>query len=106
MLARIVEMHVLPEKTENFRTIGNNEILPLLKKNPGFVDWIALVDEKSNKLTSILMFKTKTDLERYERETYPTIMQKIRPLLREDPRVEICKVETSTFHKVMAGMAA
>jgi hypothetical protein len=107
MLARVVEMNVLPDKTEMFRTITNNEILPLLKKNPGFVDWIVLFNEKTNhKLTSVLMFKSKTDIEKYERETYPTVMQKIRPLLKEDPRVEICTVETSTIHKISAGMAA
>ena len=107
MLARVVEMNVLPDKTETFRTITNNEILPLLKKNPGFVDWIVLFNEKTNhKLTSVLLFKSKTDIEKYERETYPTIMQKIRPLLKEDPRVEICTVETSTIHRISAGMAA
>ncbi len=107
MLARLVEMHVLPEKVENFRTIANNEILPLLKKNPGFVDWITVTNETTpTRCTSVILFKTRNDVERYEKETYPTIMQKIQPLLTEQPRVQICNVEVSTFHKIFTAKAA
>lgn len=107
MLARVVEMNVIPDKLEKLRTLVDNEVVPLIKKNPGFVDLIGLTNSKTpNTLLNILLFKTKNDLEKYERETIPTIMQKIRPFLLNDPKVEICNVETSTFHKIMAGMAA
>jgi Fe-S cluster biogenesis protein NfuA len=107
MLARVVEMNVIPDKVEKLRTVINSEILPLLKKSPGFVDTIGLVNSKSpNTFLTILMFNTKTDLEKYERETVSVIMPKIRPFLLQDPKVEICNVETSTFHRISAGMAA
>ena len=107
MLARVVELNVIPDKIEKLRTIVSNEVLPLVKKSTGFVDIIGLVNSKTpTAFLNILMFKTKNDLEKYERETVPTIMQKIRPYLSNDPKVEICNVETSTLHRISQGIAA
>lgn len=107
MLARVVELNVVADKIEKLRTVVENEVLPLIKKNPGFVDTMGLVNTNTpTKILNILLFRSKTDLEKYERETVPMIMPKIRPFLAQDPKVEICNVETSTFHRISAGMAA
>lgn len=107
MLARVVEMQIFPEKSETFRTLATNDILPILKKNPGFVDWLTFKSETTpTKMTTVLLFKTKSDLEKYERETVPGIMQKIRQFLTQEPKVEIHSVENSTFHRITSNMAA
>lgn len=107
MFARMVELHVQPNKLDNFRTDLTNEILPILKKSSGFVDSVTLVSETTpNTILSITMWKTQADMEKYERESYPIIIQKVRPLLKTEPRVEVCTVHTSTFHRITAGMAA
>ena|SRR6266496_6810037 len=107
MLARVVELNVIPEKIEKLRTLISNEVLPTLKKVPGLVDTIGLVNSKTpTTFLNILLFNTKNDLEKYERETLPPIMQKLRPYLSQNPKIEICNVETSTFHRISAGIAA
>lgn len=107
MFARVVEVNIQPDKIETLKTLVANEVAPLVQKNPGFVDNLVLVDENApNTMLNILLFKSKSDIEKYEREALPQIMQKIRPLLANDPKVTIHRVETSTFHRITAGMAA
>jgi len=42
MFTRIVECHVKPERKQEFENKLRNEVLPILQKQPGFVDLIAL----------------------------------------------------------------
>ena len=45
MFTRIVECHVKPERKDDFENKLRNEVLPILQKQPGFVDLIALEPE-------------------------------------------------------------
>ena len=45
MFARIVESTVKPEKRDELQQRVRNEILPVLQKQPGFVDSVGLVSE-------------------------------------------------------------
>ncbi len=45
MFTRIVECHLKPERKQEFENKLRNEVLPILQKQPGFVDLIALDPE-------------------------------------------------------------
>jgi heme-degrading monooxygenase HmoA len=107
MFTRIVECHVKPGKKQETTTKLNNEVLPILQKQPGFVDMIGLTHEHDpEKLVAISFWKSKDDAERYHTEQYNRITDILKPLLTDSPKVETYNVETSTTHRIAAGRAA
>ena len=107
MFTRIVECHVKPEKRDEFNNKLRNEVLPILQKQPGFVDLIGLVsDTNPEKTVSASFWRSKEDAERYHREHFQRILDLLRPHLKRDPTVETFNVDTSTSHRIAAGKAA
>jgi heme-degrading monooxygenase HmoA len=107
MYTRIVECNVKPEKKEEFSNKLRNEVLPILQKQPGFVDLIELASEHDReRLVAISFWNTKDDAERYQRENYGRIVELIRPLVKRDPTVDTFTVATSTSHRIAASRAA
>lgn len=107
MFTRIVECHVKPGKRDEFGNKLRNEVVPILQKQPGFVDVIGLTSEDdADRMLSISFWKNKEDAERYEHEHYHRILDIIKPLVKEDPRVKTFNVETSTSQWIAAGKAA
>ena len=107
MFTRIVECHVKPEKKDEINLKLRNDILPILNRQPGFVDLINLVQDTDRERQLALSFwNTKEDAERYNRENYNRIVEMIKPYLKKDPKVETFNVDTSTSHRIAAGKAA
>ncbi|HUK26320.1 MAG TPA: antibiotic biosynthesis monooxygenase [Terriglobales bacterium] len=107
MFTRIVECQVKPEKKDEFSNKLRAEVLPLLQKQPGFVDLIELASEREReRLVAISFWNTREDAERYQRENYNRIVEMIRPLVKRDPTVESYTVNTSTSHRIAASRAA
>ncbi|HVO79705.1 MAG TPA: antibiotic biosynthesis monooxygenase [Terriglobales bacterium] len=107
MFTRIVECHVKPEKREDLTTKLRNDVLPVLQKQPGFVDLIGLTSEtEPERLLSISFWNTKEDAERYHREHYNRLVDMLRPMLKRDPQINNYTVETSTTHRIAVSRAA
>lgn len=107
MFTRIVECSVKPDKKDEMQQRLRNEILPLLQKQPGFVDEITLASEHDpERMVAISFWKTREDAERYHRETFPRIQEILKTALKGSPRVETYNVEDSTAHRIAAGRAA
>ncbi len=84
-----------------------DKIVPILKKQPGFVDEIVLVsDPDSNRVLALSFWKTSEDAERYQREQYNSVRATLQSLLEAEPVVRTFEVHTSTGHKITAGKAA
>ncbi len=107
MFTRIVECHVKPGKRQEATTRMNNEILPILQKQPGFVDMIGLSHEHDpERLVALSFWKSKEDAERYSREHFSHVSEILKPFLTTPPTVETYNVEASTSHHIAAGKAA
>ena len=107
MYTRVVELNTKSGKASELTTIINNKVLPILKKQAGFVDETVLVsDTEPSRGLAISFWNTKQDAERYHQEQYPAIHEMIRPLLDADPVVRTFNVDTSTTHKIAATKAA
>ena len=107
MFTRTVE--VTP-KSGNARERANTiheKVLPILKKQAGFVDETLLVSNtEPNQILALSFWNTQEDAERYQREQYPAIHEMVRHLLEAEPVVRTFNVESSTTHKVAAEKAA
>jgi quinol monooxygenase YgiN len=107
MFTRIVECHAKPEKRDELSNKIRNEVLPILQKQPGFVDLIGLKHETNpERLLSISIWNSKEDAERYHRDQFNRIVDLIKPLLKTNPTVDTFNVDTSTSHRIAAGRAA
>ncbi len=107
MFTRVVECQLRPEKKDEFSSKLRNEVLPILQKQPGFVDLIGLVSEKDpERIVSVSFWKSKEDAERHHRENYSRIVEMLRPLVKRDPTLDTFNVDTSTTHRITAGKIA
>ena len=106
MFTRIVECTVKPEKKEEMLQRVRTEIMPILQKQPGFVDEISLTsDHDPERVVAISFWKTREDAERYHRENYSRVQEIAKPYLKGSMKVETYNVEESTIHRI-AGRAA
>ncbi len=107
MFTRIVELTTKPGKNEQLSATINDKVLPILKRQKGFVDEMVFVsDKEEDRVLALSFWNTKQDAEQYHRTDYPKVQEAIRPLLDAEPAIRTYEVHTSTTHKIAAGRAA
>jgi len=107
MFTRIVECHVKTNNRDELTTKIRTDVLPILQKQPGFVELIGLTHETNpERVVSISMWKSREDADRYHKENFKRITEMLKPLLTSDPIVDTYTVNTSTTHKIASGRAA
>jgi heme-degrading monooxygenase HmoA len=107
MFTRVVEFVSKPGKSREQSSANNDKVVPILKKQAGFVDEIVLVsDADPNRVLALSFWKTREDAQRYQREQYNTVREALQSLLEAESVVRTFDVHTSTGHKITAGKAA
>jgi heme-degrading monooxygenase HmoA len=107
MFTRAVELISKSGKSKELSNTINDTVVPILKKQQGFMDEIVLVsDAEPDRVLALSFWKTRDDAERYHREQFKNVHDKVRHLLETDPNVRTFEVHTSTGHKIVAGKAA
>jgi len=82
MFARILEFVPKMEKKDEFLRVVKNEVLPILRKQYGFLEILPFVPEvKTEKMLTVTLWTEKKDFERYEKEWFPKIEKMIEPYL-------------------------
>jgi quinol monooxygenase YgiN len=82
MFARILEAVPKFDKKDEFIRVIKNEVLPILKKQHGFLEVLPFFPEtKNDKMVAISLWAEKKDAERYEREVYPRVEEIVRQYL-------------------------
>ena len=107
MFARLIEATAKPGKKDEIVTILTNELLPVLKRQPAFVDVIGLSGDTAHDEGATLTFwKTKNEAETfYKTLEFTKIMDRITPLV-ERMNIRTFNVDISTMHKIAAAKAA
>jgi hypothetical protein len=107
MFARIVEFIPKFEQKEEFVKVVRNEVLPILKKQTGFLEILPLLPEtKSEKMITITLWAEKRDAERYEREMYPKVEGILKPYLTSPVTFKHYNVETSVCQHFVEALTA
>ena len=107
MFTRIVELITKPGKNKQLSETINDKVLPILKKQKGFVDETVLVsDKEDNRVLSLSFWKNKEDAEEYQRAEYQKIKEMVQHLLEAEPMIRTFDVHSSTTHRIAAGKAA
>ncbi len=101
MIARHIEVNLKPEKLIEFKNLYEKEVLPLLKRETGFLDSITLMpDNSSDRTITISLWRTRQDCENYHKRNFPKVLDMLRPFLTDTPKVAYFTVEHTTFRKV------
>jgi heme-degrading monooxygenase HmoA len=107
MFARIVEFIPKTEKKEEFIKVVRSEVLPILKKQPGFLEVLPFLPETTTEKTIIVsLWAEKRDAERYEREAYPKVAEIVKPYLTTAITFKHYVVETSVCPNFMEALTA
>ncbi len=107
MFTRVVELRTRTGKSKEFSLTLNEKVLPILRKQPGFVDEITLVsNSEPERILALSFWQNQEQAERYHHETFPRITELLNNVLQDEPQVETYNVDTSTTHKIALGKAA
>jgi quinol monooxygenase YgiN len=107
MFARIVELFPRLEKKDEFLKLVRTDVVPILKKQPGFLEILPFIPEVENeRMVVITLWAEKRDAELYVREVFPKISDKIRPFLLSPIASRHYTIESSLCPHFMETMAA
>jgi hypothetical protein len=100
MFARNVSFRLKSNMLSDYTRTFENEILPLLRKQKGFKDEIALSNPNSPDAIAISVWENKVDAEAYNTNTYPEVLKKLATMVDGTPKVQTFETVISTLHKV------
>jgi len=100
MFGRLVTLQLKPNMVNELPVTFEKEILPLLRKQRGFVDELLLVTPEKREAVAISLWETKEHAETYNRELYPQIEKIVAKFIEGIPTVKKYEAEYSTFHKI------
>ena len=107
MFTRVVHIHAKNGKGRELSNTVHEKVLPILKKQPGFVDEITLVStSEPDRLLALSFWENEEHAQRYQREQFQKINEIVQPLVETAPRIETYHVDISTTHKISKGKAA
>jgi heme-degrading monooxygenase HmoA len=106
MFARILEFVPKQEKKQDFIRVFKDEVLPIMRKQHGFLEILPFFPEvKNEKVIAISLWSEKKDAERYERESFRKVEEILQPYLTTPITFKYYMVETTLcehFEKALA----
>jgi heme-degrading monooxygenase HmoA len=105
MVARTVRMQLKPNSVAEFTRTLENDLIPLLRKQPGFQDEMACVVPGGTEAVSIRVWDQQEDAEAYAHGTSPHVLKAVANVLEGTPQVDTYEVSNSTFHTIAPRVA-
>jgi len=102
MYARRVSVELKPNTKADFTNKLQAEIIPLLRKQKGFLDEITFVTPAGKEAFAVSLWDTKENAEAYNRGSYLEVTKILTTLVDGTPQVQTYEVANSTFHKIAA----
>lgn len=106
MFSRIVQCTLKNNRIDEARQTINSEVLPQLRKQPGFIDVIESLEPNTGEFVCMSLWRTREDADRYGNTEFNRIAGRLREFVTEEPTVNTYQVETSTIHNIAKGKAA
>ena len=100
MFARSVSFRLKPNMLTDYNSAFENQILPLLRKQKGFKEEIALSNPNDPDAIAISLWENKVDAEAYNTNVYPEVLKSVARMVDGTPKVHAFETVTSTLHKI------
>ena len=105
MLARTVSLQLQPNSVAAYTQRLEQEIVPLLRQQPGFQDESAFVVPGGTEAVSISGWDHQAQADASHRSTSPAVRRALANVVEGTPQVHTYAVSNSTFHKLVAHAA-
>jgi len=102
MFARNVHLQLKPNTATQFTTTLEKEVLPLLRKQPGFREEVTFLGPTGNEIYAISFWETKENAEQYGRAAYPEVLKVLANVVQGTPQMISYEVCSSTIPKITA----
>jgi hypothetical protein len=106
MFARSVSIRLKPNTAAEFTQSIEKEVLPLLRKQKGFMEEMTLVEAGGITAVGISVWDQKENADAYGRDAYPEVLKALGKVTEGTPEVHSYEVSNSTFYKIAAHVAA
>jgi heme-degrading monooxygenase HmoA len=100
MYARHVAVKLKPGALAEFTRVMDNEILPWLRTQKGFLDTITLAVPGGREIVSISFWDHAENAQVYDATSYPEALQILQKVLAGTPQVRTFDVVSSTLQKI------
>ena len=103
MFARTVRMHLKPNSVTQFTETMEKDVIPLLRKQPGFKDEVTFLPaDGSGDAVAISFWEKRENADAYPRGAYPEVLKAVTKVADGTPHVQTSEVSNSTWHKIAA----
>ena len=99
MFARLITLQLKPSLAKEFPPKFEKEVVPLLRKQRGFIDELLLVTSEKKEVVAISLWEKKEYAEIYNRDMYPKVEKVVEKYIEGVPVIKNFEAEYSTFHK-------
>jgi quinol monooxygenase YgiN len=93
--ARNVHFQIKSGKEQEFKSLFETKIVPMLRKEKGFLEELTLVNK--DRAIGISLWEDRKNAEAYRASTYPKIVETLQPLLVGSPKLETYDVSVTTL---------
>jgi len=100
MFARHVAVKLRPGTLAEFIRVMDDEVLPWLRKQKGFLDTITLAVPGGKEIVSISFWDQEKSAEVYNSTSYPQALEILKKILAGTPQVRTFDVVSSTLQKI------
>ncbi len=107
MFTRTIEVNLKHENKPAFFKKFKSEVVPILKKAPGFFDIVVLENAtQPNKVVTVSFWENQKNAEYYEKQWYPQVKAILDPFFANPPVVAYYTVEETFTEKLFAKVFA
>jgi len=99
MYARNVSFHLKSNMLSDYTRTFEKDILPLLRKQHGFMDELTLAGPGGVDVTTISLWDNKNDADNYNAHTYQHVLKTLAKFIEGTPQVHTFDVVTSTLQQ-------
>jgi hypothetical protein len=106
MFARKVSVRLKADAAGQFIQKMKDEIIPLLRKQEGFLDELTLISQSGKEIYAYSFWETSEDADRYDRTAFREVTGLLTGLIDGALRIHTYMVANSTFHKIATAVAS
>jgi len=106
MFVRKVSMRLKTESAAEFNRKMEGEIIPLLRKQKGFLDEMTLIPQSGREVYAYSFWENSADAETYEKNEFAQVTGMLAGVIEGALRIHTYMVANSTFHKMATAVAS
>ncbi len=97
MFSRHITVQIKKTWMSEFPQVFEKEVLPLLRRQKGFLDELLFVTPEKTEMVAISLWENKEFAEIYNREFYPEVVKILNKYVENSPVVKTYEVQYATL---------